>query len=274
MSSDANLLALPYEVREQVFQHYFKLDRGYFYDGESEKLVTADGQPIDLSLVYTCHSIANDTKHIPLSVNTITFSTVYREDWRERASGLAYILKCHHLLQADMVYHLLRFVTPEMYSQIGLQFPQSMPNIREELTTELQFHEGTNWRPALDWISVKLEFLEKQRESDYLESSHIFCKREKKRLRNLRRRLARAEEAEVEDDAEAGQTMRTLFGDVYKAPPCMTRFEKKMYRKERRAQKAAASASDQTQADPTDIEDTESTIFGDFFEPRTGLWWW
>ncbi|EEU38857.1 uncharacterized protein NECHADRAFT_25596, partial [Fusarium vanettenii 77-13-4] len=46
---EANLLALPYEIREQIFQHYFKLDRGYFYDGESEKLVTADGQPIDLS---------------------------------------------------------------------------------------------------------------------------------------------------------------------------------------------------------------------------------
>ncbi|KAJ4168455.1 hypothetical protein NW754_010367 [Fusarium falciforme] len=85
MSSDANLLALPYEVREQIFQHYFKLDRGYFYDGDSEKLVTAEGQPIDLSLMYTCRSIADDTKNIPLSVNTITFSTVYREDWRERA---------------------------------------------------------------------------------------------------------------------------------------------------------------------------------------------
>ncbi|RSL53730.1 hypothetical protein CEP54_010231 [Fusarium duplospermum] len=652
MSSDANLLALPYELREQIFRHYFKLDRGYFYDGESEKLVTADGQPIDLSLMYTCHSIANNTKHIPLSVNTITFSTVYREDWRERAGGLAYILKCHNRLQADMVYHLLGFVTPEMYSQIGLKFPQSMPNIREELTTELQFHEQTNWRyerlfshvlemrlrpaddhrgilnytlfdrfqwklgpthssilgaaaytlsllaekhpaefaelidkalpgwtdshspdeffhltfdpwaipslselvetadqlqayrfweclgtwhhnrddldtwhphrdnedtgnryrqklyfsaaavairflnqlpetrrlqirniiinedrlavgwseghilglipfcrenpglrvkqrvnlwrnlllrmhiprpidairlaelghsgdndqkvylyhinsalaswafhvmevmdegmpagtfsfvlegdpdlnlssevfdtqvhptvawlkayaecssqglfpqpyedifyfstaaylkamellingapflqinfnvgqpwdykklaethqdlpqsawrakycgfspafdvssPTLDWISIKLEFLEMQTESDYLESAHIFCKREKKRLRRLRRRSARIEEAEVEDDTEAGQTMRTLFGDVHKAPPCMTRFEKRMHRKERRAQKAAASASDQTQTDLTDIGDMESTIFGDFFEPRTGLWWW
>ncbi|RSL79439.1 hypothetical protein CEP52_017522 [Fusarium oligoseptatum] len=135
--------------------------------------------------------------------------------------------------------------------------------------------------PSLDWVSVRLEFVEKQRESDYLQSSLILSKREKKRLRRVRRRLVCVEEpeAEVEDSAEddteaKGQAMRDLFGDVHKAPPCMTRFEKKMYRKERRAQKAAASASDQTQADLTDIEDTESTIFGDFFEPRTGLWWW
>lgn len=641
MSSEANLLALPYEVREQIFQHYFKLDLGYFYDGDSEKLVTADGQPIDLSLMYTCRSIADDTKHIPLSVNAITFSTVYREDWRERAGGLGYILEFHRRLQVDMIYHMVRFVTPEMYSQIGLKFPQSMPSIRGDLTSELQFHEEINfqyetlvhhhswmrggvmdsyqsvltytwsdnfqwrwgttqssilgaiaytlrliaekhpveftelidqvlpgwtdshspdeffdltfdpwaipslpelvatadqlqayrlwdclgtwyhaegnegtgnryreklyfsaaavairflkqlpkhrrlsirniiinedrlavgrsechilglipfcrenpklrveqrvnlwrnlllrmqiprpsaavqlaefghahdrdhrltksvfccalaswgfhvmevmsegmpagtfsffldgdpdlnlssevfdtqvhpdvawlkayaeccsqglfpqpyqdifffstaaylqglepllggapflktnfnvgqpwdykklaetqqdlpwsaWRgkysgfapsfgissPALNWVNIKLEFLEQQRESDYLHSSLKLCKREKKRLRRVRRRLA-CVKTEAEDDAEEGQKMRTLFGDVHKAPPCMTRSEKRMYRKERRAQKVAASVSDQTQENLADMEDMETTIFGDFFEPRTGLWWW
>ncbi|KAJ4188767.1 hypothetical protein NW755_006257 [Fusarium falciforme] len=622
MSSDANLLALPYEVREQIFQQYFKLDRGYFYDGDSEKLVTAEGQPIDLSLMYTCRSIADDTKHIPLSVNTITFSTVYREDWRERAGGLG-------------------FVTPEMYSQISLKFPQSMPNIRKYLTAHLEFLEEADlqyprwfqksraisssligwygdilgytrlryfsgnggatrssisgaiahtlrllvekhpaefaeridkalpgwsdshspdefldlpfdpwaipslsevvaaadqlqahqlweyleswhhveedktvgnryrqklyfsaaavairflnqlpkprrlqirniiinedrlavgsseghvlglipfckensklhveqhvnlWRnlllrmeiphiegaiklaelgrddeydhklslyrassalaswgfhamevmgegmpagtfsfvldgdpdlnlssdlfdtlvhptvawlkaynecssrglfpqpcqdifyfttatylqgikpllggtsflqtnfnagqpwdykklaetrqdlpfsawkgkyyqtgpmldvssPALDLVKVKLEFVKQKRKSDYLHSSLNLCRREKKRLRRVRRRWA-CIETEAEDNTEEGQRMRTLFGDVHKVPPCMTRFEKRRYRKERRAQKAAAGASHQTQEDLTDIEDMETSIFGDFFEPRTGLWWW
>ncbi|KAL2679345.1 hypothetical protein Neosp_010118 [[Neocosmospora] mangrovei] len=147
MSSEANLLALPYEIREQIFQYYFKLDRGYFYDGESEKLVTADGQPIDLSLMYTCRSIADDTKHIPLSVNAITFSTVYREDWRERAGGLGYILEFHRRLQVDMICQLVGFVTPEMDSQIGLKFPQSMPSIRKYLATHLRFLELNNWQP-------------------------------------------------------------------------------------------------------------------------------
>jgi hypothetical protein len=127
--------------------------------------------------------------------------------------------------------------------------------------------------PALDWINIKLEFYEQQRESDYLHSSLNLCKREKKRLRRVRRRWA-CIETEAEDDTEEGQRMRTFFGDVHKAPPCMTRFEKRMYRKERRAQKAAASVSGQTQEGLTDIEDMETTIFGDFFEPRTGLWWW
>ncbi|KAM6530431.1 hypothetical protein FALCPG4_008559 [Fusarium falciforme] len=127
--------------------------------------------------------------------------------------------------------------------------------------------------PALDWVKVKLEFVEQQRESDYLHSSLNLCKREKKRMRRVRRRLA-CIETEGEDDTEEGQRMRTLFGDVHKVPPCMARFEKRRYRKERRAQKAAAGASHQTQEDLANIEDTKTTIFGDFFEPRTGLWWW
>lgn len=127
--------------------------------------------------------------------------------------------------------------------------------------------------PTLNWVNIKLEFVEQQRESDYLHSSLNLCKREKKRLRRVRRRLA-CIETEAEDDTEEGQRMLTLFGDVHKALPCMARFEKRMYRKERRAQKAAASVSDQTQEDMADIEDMETTIFGDFIEPRTGLWWW
>ncbi|KAL6405315.1 uncharacterized protein AUP68_11067 [Ilyonectria robusta] len=83
MSPKMNLVALPYEVRTQIFQEYFKVDGGYIYNGESENLITADRQPIDFSLRYTCHSIAEDTRQIPLAVNTITFSTVYRQDWRE-----------------------------------------------------------------------------------------------------------------------------------------------------------------------------------------------
>ncbi|KAJ4311058.1 hypothetical protein N0V84_010636 [Fusarium piperis] len=642
MPSKTNLLALPYEVREQIFQHYFEINGGYVYDGESEKLVTADGQLIDLSLMYTCRSIADDTKHIPLSVNTITFSTVYREDWRERAGGLAYILDFQRQLQVDMIHCLVRFITPEMYSQLGLKFPQSTPNIREHLTAHLRFLERTNWHherrfdnssgsrgglitrhfglrlhqfdtfywtwgvtdssvsgaiaytlrllaekhpaefaelidealpgwtdshspdellelpfdpwaipslselveaadrlrayrlwecleawhhaernertgnryreklyfsaaaiairfldqlpepqrlqirnmiinedrlavgrseghilglipfcrenprlrveqrvnlwrnltlrlempstheaiklaedddddriaranticfyrlhaalaswglhvmevvgegmpagtfsfvldgdpdlhlssdlfdrlvhptvawlkaytecssrglspqpyqdlfyfptaaylkgiepllggasflrsnfnlgqpwdydklvdthqglpfstwkdkfykvdalfdmssPALELAKVKLELFEQQRESDYLDSSLNHCKREKKRLRRVRRRWACIEAgAEDEHDTEAGQAMRILFGDVHKAPPCMTRFEKRMHRKERRAQKAAAGVSDHTQTDV--IDDMEAAIFKTFFEPRTGLWWW
>ncbi|UPK92752.1 hypothetical protein LCI18_003687 [Fusarium solani-melongenae] len=127
--------------------------------------------------------------------------------------------------------------------------------------------------PALDWVKVKLEFFEQQRESDYLHSSLNLCKREKKRTKRIRHRLA-CIETKGEDDTEEGQRMRTLFGDVHKVPPCMARFEKRRYRKERRAQKAAAGASHQTQEDLANDGDTETTIFGDFFEPRTGLWWW
>ncbi|KAJ3530883.1 hypothetical protein NM208_g9123 [Fusarium decemcellulare] len=134
MSSKTHFLALPYEVRHQIYQHYFMVDGGYVYDGDSEKLVTADGQPIDLSLMYACHSIADDTKHIPLSLNPITFSTVCREDWRDQAGGLEFIMGYHHQLQSDIIFELVRFMTPEMYYRLGLKFPEAMPDIRSDLT--------------------------------------------------------------------------------------------------------------------------------------------
>lgn len=137
-ASKANLVDLPPELRQQIFRHYFQAAGGYAYDGETDRLVTADGSPIDLSLMYTCRSIADDTKHIPLGINTITFSTTYREDWRQQAGGLAFILNYHRLFQAEVVVKLSRLITPEMYCQLGLQFPQAMPVIRKHVTQELE----------------------------------------------------------------------------------------------------------------------------------------
>ncbi|KAJ4004131.1 hypothetical protein NW752_010792 [Fusarium irregulare] len=79
------LTNLPLKIRQQIFGEYFRVPGGYVYDGKSDKLRNADGTPIDLSLIYTCRSIANDCKHLPLATNTLHFSTLYREDWRSLA---------------------------------------------------------------------------------------------------------------------------------------------------------------------------------------------
>ncbi|KAM5347428.1 hypothetical protein ACJ41O_010433 [Fusarium nematophilum] len=126
-----NFVALPLEVREQIYQYYFKVDGGYVFNGDSEKLTTAGGNPIDLSLVYTCRSIANDTKDMPLAVNTITFSTVYREDWRELAGCFNYVSAFSRLLEADLVVRLARFMTPDMYSKLALKFPAFVSQIQK-----------------------------------------------------------------------------------------------------------------------------------------------
>ncbi|KAH7141953.1 hypothetical protein EDB81DRAFT_797712 [Dactylonectria macrodidyma] len=131
MSSNISIIALPYEVRAQIFQDYFTVDGGYIYHGESEKLVRADGQPIDFSLLYTCRSIADDTRHMPLSLNTITFSTVYRQDWRQQAGGIEAIVALHRQIQERMVSQLATRVTPDIYSQLADKFPQNVQGVKD-----------------------------------------------------------------------------------------------------------------------------------------------
>ncbi|KAJ4182227.1 hypothetical protein NW767_013910 [Fusarium falciforme] len=128
----ASLVTLPPEIREKIFQYYFQVDGGYVFDGDSEKLTTADNNPIDLSLMYTCRSVANDTKNMPLAINTITFSTLYREEWRGLAGCFNYVCTYYSLLEADLVVRLARFMTPDMYSQLALKFPTPAPQIQKE----------------------------------------------------------------------------------------------------------------------------------------------
>ncbi|EEU44580.1 uncharacterized protein NECHADRAFT_85259 [Fusarium vanettenii 77-13-4] len=128
----ANLVTLPFELRARIFHYYFKVDGGYVFNGDSEKLTTADNNPIDLALIYTCRSVANETRNMPLTINTITFSTLYREDWRGLAGCFNAVSTYHRLLEADLVVRLARFMTPDMYSQLALKFPTLAPQIQKE----------------------------------------------------------------------------------------------------------------------------------------------
>ncbi|KAJ3540952.1 hypothetical protein NM208_g4830 [Fusarium decemcellulare] len=124
------LTTLPFEIRDQIFRSYFTVDGGYVFNGDSEKLSMADGNPIDFSLMYTCRLIADDTKGMPLSVNTIHFSTVHRSDWNGVAGCFNYVSTFYRLLERDMVSRLARFLTPDMYSHLALKFPSFMPQLR------------------------------------------------------------------------------------------------------------------------------------------------
>ncbi|EGU79732.1 hypothetical protein FOPG_13036 [Fusarium oxysporum f. sp. conglutinans race 2 54008] len=46
----SNLVKLPYDVRIKIFQDYFRVEGGYVFSSESEKLTTADGQLIVLTV--------------------------------------------------------------------------------------------------------------------------------------------------------------------------------------------------------------------------------
>ncbi|KAH7020481.1 hypothetical protein EDB80DRAFT_703059 [Ilyonectria destructans] len=129
-SSRTNFTTLPFELQMQIFHDYFKVDGGYAFNGDSEKLTIANGKPIDLALMYTCRSIATQTRGMPLSLNTVHFSTVYRRDWMPLAGCLNFVTILYPLLVADMVIRLEPFITPDMYSELTTKFPDFVSELR------------------------------------------------------------------------------------------------------------------------------------------------
>ena len=87
------------------------------------KLGTFDGEPLDLALMYICRFIASETKDMPLTFNTISFSTVYRPEWRKWAGRFDYLLNFQEEQRFDLLIHISHFLTPEMYSEIRAHFP-------------------------------------------------------------------------------------------------------------------------------------------------------
>ncbi|RTE82597.1 hypothetical protein BHE90_002914 [Fusarium euwallaceae] len=133
MPRPANLLTLPYELRRAIFCHYFTVEGGYVFNAKSKKLTTVDGGFIELSLIYTCRSIAADTNDLPLKLNSITFSTMFCEDLRPWAARFQYLSVFQYLVQSDLLLHLRRYITPEMHSQIALKFPRFLSHLDKVL---------------------------------------------------------------------------------------------------------------------------------------------
>ncbi|CCT69653.1 uncharacterized protein FFUJ_05557 [Fusarium fujikuroi IMI 58289] len=134
------LTDLPSEIRQQIFEECLKVDGGYAYNAQTDKLTNADQArtPIDLSLRYTCRSIARDTATIPLAVNTIYFST--SDDRRSLAGCFNLVATAYYILEQDFVFHLAEFITPEMFAQIDAKFPR----FRSMFESELAIHDICN----------------------------------------------------------------------------------------------------------------------------------
>ncbi|EWG55083.1 hypothetical protein FVEG_13133 [Fusarium verticillioides 7600] len=74
--------------------------------------------------MLTCRTIADETRDLPLSLNAVTFSTIYREDWRSLAGCFNVVTTYYRHLQADLVLHLAEVMTTEMYGQFALKYPE------------------------------------------------------------------------------------------------------------------------------------------------------
>ncbi|KAM0471379.1 hypothetical protein ACHAP7_009154 [Fusarium lateritium] len=149
-------LSLPCELRHHIYKEYFALHGGYVFQAGSGKLADADGQPLDLALMYTCSLIASETKGFPFKYNSIAFSTVYDPEWRAWAGCFDCILNCQMKQRHRLVIYLGRFLTPEITSQIKAKFPWFLPVLDYAVRVHRTDNDFSNfWAPH--WgISVSL----------------------------------------------------------------------------------------------------------------------
>lgn len=138
----ASLLGLPLELRDQIYYYYFKADGGYVSDGD--KLLQASGQTVQISLILACRSIASETRHLPITLNPITFSTVYRPDWRKQALMLNQIAHYHIYLLRGVVLRLGRLLTPDMPKEPSPEYSQYMPIVMEEVAEFIRIWDRRN----------------------------------------------------------------------------------------------------------------------------------
>ncbi|KAF5660165.1 hypothetical protein FHETE_9139 [Fusarium heterosporum] len=140
MPRKTNLANLPPEIRHEIFSNYFQVEGGYVCDGD--RLHTADGAPIDLSLRYTCRSIANDTKHLPLAANIIKFTTIHRKEWRSLGGCLNLASSCYFVLLQAFVFHLAQYIPHESWPLIDLKCPAFRRKLqRAEASHQILMHD-------------------------------------------------------------------------------------------------------------------------------------
>ncbi|KAJ3529988.1 hypothetical protein NM208_g9522 [Fusarium decemcellulare] len=160
MSPPRNFLDLPYELRHQIYRHYFALDNGYVFNSGSGKLATSNNEPPDLSLMYTCSTIAAETKGLPLSVNTISFSTVYHKDWSSWAIRFHCLHSAQRLRRFDSLVSSLNNITPDIHAQLAAKFPLFITLFIQLLEEEIEpnrsdlaaFFSSTSYRDPAEYM--------------------------------------------------------------------------------------------------------------------------
>ena len=123
-------LKLPRELRDMVYHHYVLEPDGYHFDYNANTFRKFSGQPLDLSLLYTCKAIREEMRYVTLNINRLVFATVYSESERLRAGRWQRLveriqeMKCFVLASTVLVRSMRRFFTTKVEAKVKERYPQ------------------------------------------------------------------------------------------------------------------------------------------------------
>ena len=171
----SRLLQLPREMRDQIYDEYLWTDEGYSYDFDAGKLRALDPeQRIEFNFMYVCRQVACEMRGRALSVNTITFRTLYSEELRTRAGRWAWLCRrprVEELSLRDIVPRLKADTFESLLQRYGNRAFSAYLHSRRT-----QDPQRTNWSEfARDMGEVASAFRQAQREvlRTAMEDPHI-----------------------------------------------------------------------------------------------------
>ena len=178
-SISSPFLRLPRELRDEVYDHYFRTDDGFTYDFVANKLKLAGGLPIPLALTLTCRQIHDEVQGLALTLNAIEFTTSFTEETQENAgfyhSALTITDDRKLALIEDLAPQLL---SADMAEAATEQYPQFAPIIsswRAHRRVRGLGRLNTSWGepPSIwrDFIDLVLSLIATN--PQFVEQSHI-----------------------------------------------------------------------------------------------------
>jgi hypothetical protein len=152
-------LGLPRELRDLIYGHYLYTAKGYRYDLDREILTQYDGTPIELEIMYVCRQMAAETRGLALGGNTITFTTVSREDIRRGAEIWHECLYQVEYRQAVLLGGLTpRLLTSEMKKVAAKRFPE-FSSLLEQLSQPEKARAFVQFYTIGEAPSLRVEFV-------------------------------------------------------------------------------------------------------------------
>ncbi|KAI4614485.1 hypothetical protein J4E83_007139 [Alternaria metachromatica] len=142
---------LPRELRDQIYEEYFTLEGGYRYNHKTNKLLTAKGEAIHLSIRLASRQIAVETRGLALKLNTISFSTVFDEDLRERAGHFNSLLTMISDLKSKyLVWRSSRsgLIDDGVRDYVEDHFPEFLPVIRTMQLSDINNSDSNSWKES------------------------------------------------------------------------------------------------------------------------------
>ncbi|KAF2249806.1 hypothetical protein BU26DRAFT_504240 [Trematosphaeria pertusa] len=130
MSPNAHLLDLPRELRDKIYADYLSEDGGYLFNFERGRLGTAEHQPINLSLMYTCRQVATEMRGLALGANAVTFTTGYSNRTRADAGQFDHYLDQVRRFKNSLLSSAHPCVTAEAIEHTARHHGEFLPVLR------------------------------------------------------------------------------------------------------------------------------------------------